>query len=158
MEKEPSVTSSRDKPGRSDKIYPLVGLGQHLGEEGGRMLKIPVHDGEPLSSGLHESPDKCRAKSPFVLPVDISDFGIFPGESLENLRRFVGTVIDKKNLEVVGINPLHRLAHCLSKYYRIVAFIEGGDDDGEQESILILRQPSDISLIRNIDTQGILLP
>ncbi len=101
------------------------------------MLKIPIHNGEPLSSGLHESPDKCRAKSPFVLPVDISDFGIFPGESLENLRRFVGTVIDKKNLEVVAANLFHRLTHSGDKSNWIIAFIVGGDDDGEQGTILI---------------------
>ena len=132
VEKEPPVAPSGDESRRSDKIRPLVGLGEHLRQEGGRMLKVPVHDRDPLSSGFKKSPDKRRAKAPFILPVEVSDVRVLPGESFENRWSVVGAVVDKENLEVVTASVNHRVANGLGKDRRVVALVVGRDDDCQQ--------------------------
>lgn len=96
------------------------------------MLEVSVHDGKPLSSGLQKAPDESGAQSPLIFPVDVTDFGVFPRESLENLRRFVGAVVDKEDLEVGASDLPHCLAHRLGQNNRIFALVKGGDDEGQQ--------------------------
>ena len=111
------------------------------------MLEVSVHDGKPLSSGLQKAPDESGAQSPLIFPVDVTDFGVFPRESLENLRRFVGAVVDKEDLEVATSCIFHGITSSLGENDRIFAFVKGGDDEGQHSGIFSMHEHLKFSIL-----------